>query len=453
MRYPAFVAEMALPANRKRLWFSVTSGYVLAFAFFGLAIAAHALGILPFSRGFYALLAFKLATNTIALFALRKNHRFLLEATGVNVFADMLAMTGAIYLTGGTVSPLFPVYAIEITVVALLSNVGLTVVCTAIVMTLYGSMALLVHNGVLEAHPPPFVTAGGLTRSYVAIDLVYAFFVLAVPTYFTARILAQLRAKQRALEARTEALLEAGKQKSQFMANVTHELRTPIHGICGLSDLVDAGIYGPVTDKQREAARAIKRSARSLLQLIDDLLELARADAGKLAFKPEEVEVEPLVEQVVASVRWMLGTKGLEIDVAIAPGLPPLFTDPRKLAQVVLNLLTNAVKFTMEGGRVIVRADRATTDEGEDAVAFEVEDTGVGIPESEQARIFEEFRQVDGSAERRFGGIGLGLALVKRLADAMHASVAVQSKEGVGSTFTVIVPVRARIEEATKEIA
>lgn len=441
MRYPAFVAEMGLPANRSRLWFSVTSGYVLAFAFFALAGAAHAAHVIPFSRSFYGLLVFKLTTNTLAVLALRKNV-LVLETAGVNVFADMLAMTGAIYLTGGETSPLFPVYAIEITVVALLSNVGLTVISAGIVLALYTTMTLLVHAGVLEAHPPPVVTAGGLTHAYVAIDLVYAFFVLAVPTFFTARILAALRAKQRALEARTEALIEAGKQKSQFMANVTHELRTPIHGICGLSDLVEAGIYGPVTDKQREAARSIKRSARSLLQLIDDLLELSRADAGKLAFKPEDCDVREIVEQVVASVKWMIGTKELALETEVERDLPRVFTDARKLAQVVLNLLSNAVKFTPEGGRVTVRVRR----EG-DAVAIAVVDSGVGIPESEQRRVFEEFRQVDGSAERKFGGIGLGLALVRRLADAMSARISLESKEGVGSTFTFVVPLRAKLSD------
>ena len=442
MRYPSFIAEMALPENRSRLWFSVTSGYVLAFAFIALAVAADLAHVVRFSSSFYALLAFKLTTNTLALFAIRRN-RFLLEATGVNVFADMLAMTGAIYLTGGELSPLFPVYAIEITVVALLSNVGLTVISTGIVLALYTTMTLLVHNGVLESHPPPVVTSGGITSSYVAIDLVYAFFVLAVPTFFTARILAKLREKQRALEARTAALIEAGKQKSQFMANVTHELRTPIHGICGLSDLVEGGIYGPVTDKQREATRGIKRSAKSLLQLIDDLLELARADAGKLAFKPEDVDVRELVEQVVASVRWMQGTKDLAIAIALDDDLPKVFTDPRKLGQIVLNLLSNAVKFTPEGGKIVVRARR----HADDAVAIDVEDSGIGIAVAEQARIFEEFRQVDGSAERRFGGIGLGLALVKRLADAMQATIALRSEEGRGSTFTVVVPVRVAMKE------
>src|ERR1700736_5844547 len=157
MRYPSFVAEMAQPANRKRLWFSVTSGYVLAIAFFALAIVAHVAHVIPFSRGFYGLLVFKLATNTVALVALKKE-RLYLEATGINVFADMLAMTGAIYMTGGQLSPLFPVYAIEITVVALLSNVGLTVVCTGIVLALYTTMTLLVHAGVLAAMPPPVVT-------------------------------------------------------------------------------------------------------------------------------------------------------------------------------------------------------------------------------------------------------------------------------------------------------
>ena len=126
------------------------------------------------------------------------------------------------------------------------------------------------------------VFAGGLTGTYVTVDLAYAAFVLGVPTYYAARILQDLRSQQKALQERTQQLVEAGQQKSQFMANMTHELGTPIHGICGLSDPMESGIYGPVTGKQKDAQQSIKRCARSLLALIDDLLELSRADAGKL---------------------------------------------------------------------------------------------------------------------------------------------------------------------------
>jgi signal transduction histidine kinase len=230
------------------------------------------------------------------------------------------------------------------------------------------------------------------------------------------------------------------------MANVTHELRTPIHGICGLSDLMESGIYGPVTVKQKDAQQSIKRSARSLLALIDDLLELSRADAGKLGVRPEAVDVAELVTTVVAAARWMVGTKALTVETEVAGDLPGVESDARALKQVLLNLLSNAAKFTDEGGRIVVRARRA----GDGAVRLEVSDSGVGIAPEDQARIFEEFHQIDGSAERQFGGVGLGLAVVRRLTEAVGAEVDVKSEPGKGATFGVLVPVAWKGGEGAK---
>ena len=435
MRVPGFIAEMGETRYRPQLHASVKTGYLTCFAFLALALAADRLGVVHFRGAFIAPVILKLATNTVAWLALRFNRGPLLAAT-VNVSTDALVMTAAIYFTGGELSPLFPIYLIEITVVALLGNVGLTVLAAVGTIVSYAAMAIIVRAGWLPVWPTPSVVAGGLTTPYLVVDVAIAAFVLGVPTYYTARILQDLRAKQHALELRTRQLVEAGQQKSQFMANVTHELRTPIHGICGLSDLIETGIYGPVTGKQRDAQQSIKRSARSLLGLIDDLLELSRADAGKLDLSPEAVDVRELVTTVVAAARWMVGTKQLAVEVETSEDLPALETDPRGLKQVLLNLLSNAAKFTPEGGRVIVRARR----EGQDAVRIEVEDTGVGIASGDQERIFEEFRQLDGSAERQFGGVGLGLAVVRRLTEAMGARVELRSEKGEGSTFSVVVP-------------
>jgi len=436
MRVPSFVAEMGEPGNRGRIRTSVKTGYLTTFAFVALAIAADRLGVFPFQRAFLALLVLKLATNTAAALALRAD-RGVLPAIAANTFADMLAMTGVIYFTGGELSPLFPIYLIEITVVALLGNAGVAVLCAVIAAAFYAAMALLVLAGVLPPNAPPVALTGGLTARYVAVDVVYASFVLGVPTYYAARILQDLRAKQRALERRTAQLVEAGRQKSQFMANVTHELRTPIHGICGLTDLLESGVYGPVSPKQRDAQQEIKRSARSLLALIDDLLELARADAGRLEVDPRPVDVKDLVEKVVAAARWMVGTKQLAVEADVADDVPLLETDPRALKQVLVNLLSNAAKFTPEGGRISVRARR----EGDGAVRIAVRDSGIGIDPRDHARIFDDFRQLDGSAERQYGGVGLGLAVVRRLTQAIGARLELESAPGQGSTFAVVVPV------------
>jgi signal transduction histidine kinase len=434
--YPAFIAELAFPANRSKLWISIGSGYGTALVFGLLAGAAHALTLVPLIWPLYAIVGFKLITNTLSLLTLRRDV-LVLEAGGLNVLADLLAMTGAVYFTGAQASPLFAIYLIEISVVALLTNLGTTVLVAGAAFLLYGTMVTLVHAGVLPAMPTPLETTG-FTWSYLVTELVVVALLLGTPTFYTAAILRLLREKERALEARNRELVEAGTQKSQFMANITHELRTPIHGICGLSDLVESGVYGPVTDKQVEAQQMIKRSARSLLQLIDDLLELARADAGKLRYAPSDVDLGDLLPSVMATVRWMQGTEERRLDLDVEGDLPVLYTDRGKLNQILINLLSNAVKFTGDGGRITLRARSA----GDRGVLLEVEDDGVGIPEAEIDRIFEAFHQVDGSAERQFGGAGLGLALVRRLADVLGATVRVASVQGKGSTFTVVLPLR-----------
>lgn len=439
MKIPHFIAEMGEARNRPQLQASVKTGFFTTMAFLGLALAADRFGIVHFRGVFLWPFALKLATTFVAWLTLRID-RGALVAAAVNVSTDAVAMTAAIYFTGGELSPLFPIYLIEITVVALLGNLGLTVLCAVVAILSYVAMAVLVRAGVIAPWPAPVVVAGGLTTPYVVIDALYAAFVLGVPTYYTARILQDLRRKQLALEQRTRQLVEAGQQKSQFMANVTHELRTPIHGICGLSDLIESGIYGPTTPKQRDAQQSIKRSARSLLALIDDLLELSRADAAKLELAPGPVDVGELVTTVVAAARWMVGTKDLGVEVEAAADLPRVETDPRALKQILLNLLSNAAKFTPDGGRIVVRARVADGP----AVRIEVADTGIGIAPEDQARIFDEFRQVDGSSERAYGGVGLGLAVVKRLCDALRARVELRSAIGQGATFGVVLPIAWR---------
>lgn len=436
MRYPSFVAELGQESSRPKLRMGVRSGYALSLAFGTLALAGQAAGMVPWSASFHLLVLGKLVTNTLAWLGLRTG-KYPLELGGINVMMDVVVMTGAIYLTGGQLSPLFSIYVIEITVIALLTNLGTTILIAVFALVLYSAMCLLTYGGVLPGHPPPVALTGGVNLPYTLVQLGYAAFVLGVPTFFTAAILRRLRDKEAALELRRRELIEAGKQKSQFMANVTHELRTPIHGICGLSDLVETGVYGPVTDRQRHAHQSIKRAAHGLLHLIDSLLQLARSDAGKLSFQPSVVDLEDLLPQVVASARAMVGTNPVELTMDVAPQLPPITTDRGKLNQILVNLLSNAVKFTPDGGRVTVAARR----DGLAKVAVSVTDTGVGIAEEDLEKIFHEFRQVDGSVERAYGGVGLGLTLAQRLATLLGATITVRSELGQGSTFTVTLPI------------
>ena len=435
MRYPAFAAEMGLEHNRPRLWLGVWSGYGLAVAFAALALSSQALGIIPWSFAFHALVLIKLVTNTLALLGLRYD-RWALELSGLNTVADVVVMTGAIYFTGAQASPLFAIYVIEISVMALLSNLGVTVVIASLAVLLFGAMSVLVHVGVLAQYPSP-LPAGELPHRLLAVALVFQVFVLIIPTVYTTSIVRALRTKERALGARTAELIEAGTQKSQFMANITHELRTPIHGIASLTELLDDGVYGPVTDKQKEAFQRIQASAQGLVKLVDDLLLLARSEAGRLALAPTRVEPAEIVDAVVASTRWMSVTKSVALDVTLEPELPVLTTDRGKLAQVLVNLVANALKFTPEGGRVTLDVRKVSGD----ALAFRVHDTGIGIEAHELERVFEPFHQVDGSDERRFGGVGLGLSVVRDLVTLLGGEVEVESTVGTGSTFTLTLPV------------
>jgi signal transduction histidine kinase len=436
MRYPAFVAEMGLPANRPKLWTGVWSGYLIAAAFAALAVGAVTADVTPYGTEFAAMLAIKLVTNTAVLVALRRGGRGALELMGLNMTADVVLMTAAIYYTGGPLGPLLAVYVIEVTVVALLSNAGITLLTAGGILVAYGTMCLLAATGVLPPTEPPGL--GDFGPAHVAIALGYAAFALGVPTFLALRILRQLRDNEAVLEARTQDLIEAGKQRSVFLASVTHELRTPIHGVQGLADLVASGVYGPVTDKQKEATASIKRSAQGLLQLIDDLLALVRADVGRLEIQAGPIALRETVDQVVASVQWMLGTKRLTLATEVDdPGEQAILSDRRLIGHILVNLVANAAKFTPAGGRVIVRARVSGGD-----LVLEVSDNGIGIAPEKLEEIFEAFRQGDGSDERHYGGVGLGLALVKRLCDLLGGVVDVESEVNVGSTFTVRLPAR-----------
>jgi signal transduction histidine kinase len=437
MRYPAFLEEVGLPENRGKLWFSVKSGLGIAIGFGVLAALAMKYDLIPTTPVFMLPVVLKLATNTLAWWSLRAN-RLVIEAASLNVAMDTVALTWAIYLTGGLESPLFAIYAIELTVVALLSNVGVTVIVMALALAMHATMAILLQLHVVPAFPPPALGPDHTGTWHVLVALLGFGFVLGLPTMFTASILADLRRKTRALEQRTRDLEVASQSKARFIANLTHELRTPIHGISGLSDLLEAGIYGPVTERQKRAHTDVKRSARSLLALVDGLLALAKSEDGRITPKLEPLDIGAQIESTVEYVRAVLGMRTLPIEIDVAPDVGEIVTDGAMLGHVIQNLVANAVKFTPDEGRVLVRARREA---GADAVIIEVEDTGIGIAEADRERIFEPFQQVhDGSFVREHGGVGLGLALVRQLVTAVGGTIEVSSEVGRGSIFRVRVP-------------
>lgn len=209
---PAFAAEMAHPRHRRKLWFGIGSGYGIVIAFAILAGVAHATEIMPLSTAVVAMIALKLATNTAAWIALSKD-RLALELSGLNVMADVITMTGAIHLTGGVHSPLVPIYGIELTVIALLTNVGVTVSVSVFTFGCYVAMIVLDRAGVLAAPPPVYELARD-SDTYRVIAIGFVAFTIALPTGFAAAILKRLREKERALLARNAELVEAVREKA-----------------------------------------------------------------------------------------------------------------------------------------------------------------------------------------------------------------------------------------------
>ncbi len=431
----AALGEIAAPANRPKLWYGIWSGFAVAIGFAILATSAAFLGLTPWKWAYITLVSVKLLTNSLAWLGLR-NDKWVMETQGLNTVADVVLLTAAIYFTGGPYSPLLPTYVIVVTVLSLLSNLTITIVMASLIVLSFAVMLLLMTTGILPPTPVPGSPGQQPTIGYAITAIGYCALVVGVPGFFSAATLRLLRRKEADLEARTRQLISAATQRSQFVASMTHELRTPIHGVQGLSDVIAAGVYGPVTDKQKEALAAIKRSAKSLLQLVDEVLQLTRAEAGKIDARPTHIEVGELVERVTASTSWIVGTKKLTLDVDVAPDLPTVQSDDRWLAHMLVNLIANAVKFTPEGGRVTVRARATPTDD----VILEVIDTGIGIAPEDLTTIFEPFRQAERGDAKGYGGVGLGLALVTQLAALLACEVDVDSAVGKGSTFRIRVP-------------
>jgi signal transduction histidine kinase len=427
--------EVSSEAFRPKLLAGIFTGYATATLLLALVIFARALDALPGGDWPFVLVGIKAATNTLAAIAWR-SRRWVLGLASLNIAADVLVMTGAIYFTGGILSPMVAIYFVEIAVMALLTNVGLTITTVVGCVVMYSTMAILVHSGVLPTVPPLVSSPSEVTTAMVCTMLGFVALVTFAPGIYVALIVEQLRKSERKLAARAEELVEAGRAKSEFTANITHELRTPLHGILGMGELLEDGVYGPISAKQGEIIRTMRGSATGLLELIDSLLVLARAEALRLEIREAPVDIAEVVASVVATGRMLVGRRTLEVASDIAEGLPIVHTDRQKLVQILVNLLANAIKFTPDEGSVRIEAAAL----GEGGVRIAVKDTGRGIPKGELERIFEPYVQVDGSPVREHGGAGIGLSVVRTLADRLGLTVAVESELGHGCTFTLTIP-------------
>ena len=238
------------------------------------------------------------------------------------------------------------------------------------------------------------------------------------------------------LRRNNEQILHATQLKSEFLANVSHELRTPLNAIIGYADLLDGGIYGELEDRQGAAVGGIAARARDLLSLINEILDLAKIEAGKVDLRIEVFELRDLISRVVETGRVLALEKGLEVTWNQQPAGLELRTDRQKLQQILLNLVNNAVKFTPSGNVHI-----ETLLEGEEQLEIRVIDSGIGIPDADLARIFDEFLQVDGTSTRAYGGTGLGLAISQKYALSLGGELTVESSLGEGSVFSLLVPI------------
>jgi PAS domain S-box-containing protein len=239
----------------------------------------------------------------------------------------------------------------------------------------------------------------------------------------------QLRIEKEAAEAAT-------RHKSEFLANMSHELRTPLNAILGYTELILDNIYGEVPEKIREVLERLEKNGRHLLSLINDVLDLSKIEAGQLVLSLDDYSMADVIQTVITSVETLAAEKNLKLNVIVPDGLKIGRGDQQRIAQVLLNLVGNAIKFTERGE---VKVEVGVSDE---TFLISVIDSGPGISVADQKKIFEEFQQADGSSTREKGGTGLGLSIAKRIVEMHSGQIWVESTPGKGSNFKFALPIR-----------
>lgn len=271
------------------------------------------------------------------------------------------------------------------------------------------------------------------------------------------RDLAELRAQE--LAEKNKEVERANRLKSEFVANMSHELRTPLNSILALSQILLDRLDGDLNEEQDKQVRIIERNGQNLLRLINDILDLSKIEAGRIDIVPSQFKLPDAINSVRGTIAPLVADKGLQLQVELAPDLPVCYTDENKLKQILLNLLSNAAKFT-ERGSITIRVQRgqlvAATHNGDPNrawITIEVQDTGIGIAPQHQATVWEEFRQIDGSLSRQYEGTGLGLAIVRRLVRLLGGEIELHSVVDQGSTFRFSLPARFPMQEGSAQPA
>ena len=262
------------------------------------------------------------------------------------------------------------------------------------------------------------------------------------------------------LERRAGELEKTGKYKSEFLANMSHELRTPLNSLLLLSRDLSENSEGNLTAEQVESAKIIRKSGMELLQLIDEVLDLSKIEAGSMSLKVREVFLKDVAQYVERSFKHLAAEKGIAFEIVMDDSLPEaIATDRQRLEQILKNLLSNAFKFTDQGSVTVefhrpaagVNLSKSGLRSGR-AVAFSVKDTGVGIPDDKQMQIFEAFQQVDGGTARKYGGTGLGLSISRQLAKLLGGEIQLASRHGEGSIFTLFLPLDLAVGDGDRTV-
>lgn len=362
----------------------------------------------------------QIAAGADELRALWSNLNAEIAARQIEVAEDLRAASRALFLEASLA-------LLTLVVLAVTYAVAVNLTLTRPLRSL-AAVARQVTSGDLTARAPPRGTAQVTALTDDFNEMVA---ILVQSLHEEEQVVRQLRRKTRELE-------EANRHKSHFLANVSHELKTPLNAIIGFADILSAEHHGTLNQRQLDYMKRIFAAGQHLLAMISDLIDIAKLDLGSMSLKVAEVDVTPTIRDLVD----MLGPQIQEKHHHVACQLPEegivIETDPRRFRQIILNLLSNAIKFTPAEGEIRIGARR---DAGR--VCISVADNGVGIARADRERIFEDFVQLDSVLHRRHEGTGIGLPLSRRLAVLMHGEISLESQPGEGSTFEVTLPLRA----------
>ncbi len=419
-----------------------------------------------FSLGFFSTLIAWLCSSSVILLAYFLYKRQLVPRTILNPLTiawDIITITVGVYLTGGMDSPWYLWYLSPAAAAAFVMGRRASYITMLVNSLAY--VAMLAATGSAPIGTPLFYTA--ITRMVFLFGVAY-FFLTGIANLQSKRLrirqlesddkqkIEELKRLAAELQARTDELaeanhriLEADRLKSQFLANMSHELRTPMNSIIGFSEILVERLHDRIDGKHLNFLKHILASGQHLLGIINDILDLSKIEAGRMEIYPEFFAIEPVVESVCHVMRGMSNARP-QFEIEVPQDLPQIEADLAKFKQVLFNLVSNAVKFSPPEKPITISARFEGRDQSDGWITVDVRDEGIGIEPENHAVIFEEFRQVDGTARREFGGTGLGLALVKKFVELQGGHIRVESEPGKGSTFSFSLPVRSRAAIVTR---